>query len=441
MDSTRLRRLTTGMSRNVYVVGAVSLFTDMASEMIAPLRIVFLVSVLGISVPVAGLFEGLAESTASLLKIVSGRLADRVQHRKPLIVVGYTLSNIAKPLLALATTWPHVLAIMLVDRIGKGIRGSPRDALLADATPPGYRGKVFGFHRAMDTFGAALGPAFALLLLTRSPQDLHQVPPFFERLIAWHGLSQLLEDLHDTDRALRHVFGWTALPGTVAILVVIFFLRESPRGLAAHVHAPTSPLARVSTHALGAPFWFSTGVATLFALGNASDAFFFLRAVTLDAWLEALPAMYLGYNLIYAVLATPLGVLSDRWGRIPVLIGGFLAFAIVYGGWAVATSGWQTWLLFLIYGVYAAATEGVAKALVVDLVPRTQRGTALGWFNGLTGVAALPANMLAGWVWVTYGPSATFTLSALLATAAAFLLLAWYRGFLPVVAPRSFHAA
>jgi len=182
-----------------------------------------------------------------------------------------------------------------------------------------------------------------------------------------------------------------------------------------------------SLSSLGAPFWRFTGISTLFALGNSSDAFLFLRTINVDYWLEGVPLAYFGYNVVFALLATPLGALSDRLGRVPVLVAGYGAFSLVYLGWAAASDPWHAYALFLVYGIYAAATDGVAKALVVDLVPKAQRGSALGWFNGLTGFAALPANVLAGWLWVRYGPSATFLAGALSALAATILLAAHER--------------
>lgn len=391
-----------GLTRNVFVLGAASCCTDIASEMLAPVRILFLVLVLGTPLPLAGLIEGVAESTASLLKIVAGRLAGRVAWRRPLILAGYGLSAGAKPLLALAGAWPAVLALVFLDRIGKGVRGSPRDALLADATAPAYRGKAFGLHRALDTAGGALGPLLTVLVLARN--------------------GQTLPDLLPDPAILRQVFAWSAPAGAAAVLVLLLFLRPAPAPPPA---APAVPGTRsgVAARALGAPFWRFTAIATLFALGNSSDAFLFLRTIGLERWLEAVPLIYCGYNLVYAALATPLGALSDRWGRAPVLLAGYAAFALVYAGWAVANQGWHTWALFLLYGVYAAATDGVGKALVVDLVPRAARGRALGWFNGLTGLAALPANLLAGVAWDRYGPGSTFALGAALAAAAFAALL------------------
>jgi len=382
-----------GITRNVVVLGLASLFTDISSEMIIPLRLLFLVQVLGTPLALAGLVEGMAEGITSILRLFSGRLADRALRRVPLVVAGVSLSNLVKPVLALVTSWPQALGVVLVDRAGKSIRGSPRDAIIADAATARYRGKAFGFHRGMDTLGAAIGPLLAIIILT----------------------------IHPT--GLREVFAWTAAPGLLAILVVILFLRlRAPAPAAQQAPAAARPVAG----ALGTRFWLFVVIATVFALGNSSDAFIFLRTEGLEESLAAVPLLYFGFNILYAALATPLGILSDRWGRLPVLLAGYAAFALVYLGWAGASQGWQAWWLFLVYAIYYAATEGVARAFVGDLVPRERRGTALGWFNGLTGMAAVPANVLGGWLWVQWGPVATFGFSAWAALVALGLLIAWW---------------
>jgi MFS family permease len=391
-----MRSPLSGLTRNVYVLGAVSLFTDISSEMIVPVRILFLVGVLNTPLALAGLIEGLAESATSVLKVISGQIADRASARKPLIVFGYTVSNLVKPLMALAGSWPVALGMILIDRAGKGARGSPRDAILADSTEQPYLGKAFGFHRAMDTLGAAIGPLLTFAILAFSQNDL------------------------------RQVFLWTAVPGILSVIVLVGFLREptvTRVNAQPGVTPATSP--RSSAASLGPRFWLFTAVATVFALGNSSDAFIFLRTEGLEHSLEAVPLVYFGYNLVYALLATPLGSLSDRWGRLPVLVAGYTAFGLVYAGWAAANQPWHAYALFLLYGIYAAATEGIGRAMVADVVPRARRGTALGWFNGMTGLAALPANLLGGWLWSTVGPSATFALGAWLALVAAALLVAW----------------
>jgi MFS family permease len=399
-------RFMAGISRNVLVLGLVSFFTDVSSEMIVPVRILFMVLVLYTPLPLAGLIEGVAESTASILKIVSGRMANRVSTRKPLILAGYGVSNVAKPLLALISSWPLALGLIFLDRVGKGVRGSPRDAMMADSTPKQYMGKAFGFHRSMDTFGAAVGPLFTYVILLFTSGDL------------------------------RAVFAWTALPGILAIVVMVLFLRERKRPATAKPdEAPpaevevaptkTEEKVRVRASALGTRFWLFTIISTVFALGNSSDAFIFLRSASLEQSIILVPIMYFAYNFIYALLATPLGALSDRLGRLPVLMSGYAAFALVYVGWALATQAWNAWALFLVYGVYAAATEGVAKAFVTDLVPKASRGSAMGWFNGMIGLAALPANIISGWLWSIAGPSATFTFGAWTAGVAMALTIVW----------------
>jgi MFS family permease len=411
------RRWLAGITRVVLVLGLVSLLTDVASEMVVPLRLLFLVQVLGTPLIAAGLIEGVAEGATSFLRIASGQLADRMPSRRGLVVWGYGLSNLARPLLALATSWPIALGLVLLDRGGKAVRVSPRDAMLADAAPPEQRGKVFGFHRGADTLGAAIGPLLALAALAAS------------------------------GGRLRAVFAWTLVPGSLAVLVALLFLRD-PRGVPQTPLAPpegrdelgarplVSPLPvgegsgvrspyGLGMRSLGMPFWLFTAAATCFALGNSSDAFLFLRAEGLEASLAAVPLLYFVFNLVYALLATPLGALSDRWGRLPLLMAGYGAFTLVYLGWTRARAGWVVWTLFLVYAVYYAATEGVARAFVADLVPRERRGTALGWFNGLTGVAALPANLLGAWLWSQWGPGATFALGAWLGAVALGLLIAW----------------
>jgi MFS family permease len=381
----------------VYVLGASSLFTDIASEMIVPLRLIFLVQTLGTPLALAGLIEGLAESATSLLKIWAGRLADQTRSRRGLVTWGYGISAAAKPLLALVPSWLPALALVLVDRAGKAVRVSPRDAMIADATPEPIRGRAFGLHRSADTLGAAVGPLLALLIL------------------------------NTTGGNLRAVFGWTLIPGALAVAIALLFLRA--RRTRQTVEISETAAASAATGArggFGARFWLFAALATCFALGNSSDAFLFLRTEGLESSLVAVPLVYFAFNLVYALLATPLGSLSDRWGRLPVLAGGYLAFTLVYTGWTQATNTAQVWALFLLYGAYYAATEGVARAFVADLIPPARRGAALGWYNGLTGAAALPANIVGAWLWGQFGPGATFAMGAWLGAISFGLLLAWW---------------
>lgn len=414
-------KLMTGISRNVIILGIVSFFTDISSEMIVPIRILFFVLVLRTPLAVAGLIEGIAESTASLLKIVAGRLSDRPSRRWPLILFGYGVANGAKPFLAFVTTWPSALFLVFLDRVGKGVRGSPRDAMMADSTPRQFMGKAFGFHRSMDTLGAAVGPVLTYLILLLSSGDL------------------------------RAVFLWTAVPGVLSVLAIFLLPREkaAKSDTAAATPMPTEaaetkksiPKRSFRASELGSRFWMFTAISAIFALGNSSDAFIFLRTAELESSVLVVPLIYFLYNIVYAILATPLGALSDKWGRIPVLLTGYGAFALVYVGWAFATQGWQAWALFALYGVYAAATEGVAKAFVTDLVPKEARGTALGWFNGMIGFAALPANVIGGWLWGVASSPATFMFGAWMSTIALALILAWLpwlrRKPEPAVAPEA----
>jgi MFS family permease len=407
-----LARALAGISRNVVVLGMVSFFTDVSSEMIIPVRILFLVLVLRTPLPLAGLIEGVAESTASLLKIFSGRLADRPSRRRPLIIFGYGVSNTVKPLLSLVYAWQPALLLIFLDRVGKGVRGSPRDAMMADSTERRYMGKAFGFHRSMDTLGAAVGPllAFAILLLTSGD--------------------------------IRAVFAWTIVPGVLSILVLLLFLRDrkpkaQPEQAVVEGKKEVIPRPTFKASQLGTPFWMFTAISTIFAIGNSSDAFIFLKTAGLESSIAAVPLIYFLYNLVYALLATPLGALSDRWGRIPVLVTGYGAFALVYLGWAYANAGWNAWVLFVVYGVYAAATEGVAKAFVTDMVPKEARGTAMGWFNGMVGFSALPANLVGGWLWAVASSTATFLFGALMSGIALALVIAW----LPWLRPKPKPAA
>jgi MFS family permease len=391
-----------GITGTVVILGVISLLTDMSSEMIMPLRLIFLVQVLGTPLTLAGLIEGIAEGATSILKVVSGRLADRFPDRRQLVIGGYTVSNLAKPLLALVTQWPIALGLVLIERTGKAVRGSPRDAMIADAVEPEVRGKAFGFHRSFDTLGAAIGPLIAILLLTLNGNNL------------------------------RSVFAWTIVPGLFCIFFCIFYLRDPRATAKARRHenkaaAVATPQSAVKAwQGFGPRFWLFTAAATCFALGNSSDAFLFLRTEGIEASLIAVPLVYFAFNMIYALLATPLGALSDRFGRLPILALGYAAFTLVYLGWTHASANWHVWLLFAVYGVYYAATEGVAKAFVTDLVPQARRGTAMGWYNGLTGMAALPANVVAAWLWSQFGPGAAFGLGAWLGALALGLLCAWW---------------
>ncbi len=375
---------------NVIALGAVSLLTDASSEMIYPLLPFFLTRVLGAGPAFVGLIEGIAESTASLLKLASGWASDRWRRRKGLVLGGYALSSCARPLVAVATAPWHVLAIRFVDRVGKGVRTSPRDALLADSTDPDHLGRAFGFQRAMDHLGAAIGPLVASGLL--------------------YGLGW----------DLRAVFWAAAAPALASILVLGAGVTEVPPRPRPPAGALEPALRAASP--LPHPFRRYLLVVVLFTLGNSSDAFLLLRAQEAGVAAVALPVLWAAFHVVKSATSTPLGGLSDRWGRRRVIRLGWFLYAAVYAGLAAAPGRLALWALVLAYGVYYGLTEGVERALVADLVPSAGRSTAYGWFHTAVGLAALPASLLAGALWQAFGSAWAFGFGAALALAAAALL-------------------
>jgi MFS family permease len=378
------------LSRNVKALAAVSLLTDVASEMIYPLLPLFITSVLGASAVTVGVIEGLAESTASMLKLASGWWSDRVRRRKPFVVAGYGLAAFVRPLMGLATAPWHVLVVRLSDRTGKGIRQSARDALLADSAHPSQRGRAFGFVRAGDNAGAVIGPLVAWLML-----QVGALP-------------------------LRSVFLWSTVPGLIAVVVLVAWVGEK------RLSAPVGAAAAApdfASRGLGAPFWRYLGILLVFTLGNCTDAFLLLRASMLGVTIAAIPILWAAFSFVKSAFSTPGGTLSDRIGRRPVIVAGWMVFAMVYLLFGRATSAWQAWALFMAYGVSLGLTEGVERALVADFVPEVRRGAAYGWYNFVIGIGALPASVVFGIVWVRVSPAAAFTMGASLAGAAAAALV------------------
>lgn len=378
---------------NVLALAAVSFLTDASSEIIAPLLPLFLVGTLGTSVRMVGLIEGAAEAVAALLKLASGWWSDRVARRKPLIVAGYSIASVVRPLVALAQSGSQVLAIRLVDRVGKGIRGAPRDALLAASVPVAQRGRAFGFHRAADHAGAVVGPLIALACL--------------------QGLGM----------PIRHVFWVAAVPGALAVLVALVFVRERRLAPAEPDTAARSTPAVASTTATKTPlpraFWSGLAPMVLFTLGNSTDAFLLLRASQLGVPTALIPLLWVVLHVVKSASSTPGGALSDRLGRRPLIVTGWGLYAAVYAGFALAETQWQAWVLFAVYGAVFGLTEGSEKALVADLVPATQRGTAFGWYHALLGVAALPASIVFGAVWDRWSSGTAFLMGATLALMAS----------------------
>jgi MFS family permease len=371
------------LPRTVLALGAVSLLTDLSSEMIYPLLPVFLSTVLGAGPLAIGAIEGAAESVAALLKLASGWWSDRLPRRKPLVIVGYGLASVVRPLIGLAQNVVHVLGVRLIDRAGKGIRGAPRDALIADAVDASQRGRAYGFHRAADHAGAVAGPLVAFALLT------------------WGGVS------------LRTVFLLAAIPASGAMIALIFGVRETKREVA-RAAGPT-----LDRTGLDRRFWAYLGVLMLFTLGNSTDALLILRANDLGVSAAVVPILWAVLHVVKSVASTPGGILSDRLGRRPLIIGGWLIYAAVYLGFAFASQTWHAWALFIVYGLYFGMTEGVEKALVADMVPAPVRGAAFGWYNLTIGAAALPASLLFGGLWQRYGAHAAFIMGASLALVAA----------------------
>lgn len=392
--------------RNIWALSLTSFLRDVASEMLVHLLPLFLANVLGASTALIGLIEGVAETTASLMKIYSGWLSDKLGKRKGLTVAGYGLAALATPLLLIARSWPVVLIYRFVDRLGKGVRTAPRDALIADSITPERRGVAFGLHRAADTGGAFIGLLLAMWLVWRSQLGQWQLTAATFRSIVW----------------------WALIPATLAVLVVALGVKEviKPRPVTA------SP-PRFTLRGLGHRYQRFLLVMILFTLGNSTDAFLVLRAQSAGASVVMVLGMIAGFNLVYTLLATPAGALSDKIDRRKVVIGGWALYALVYLGFAWANQSWQFWALYALYGIYYAMTEGVAKALVADFAPAEQRGTAYGVYNAAVGLTVLPASVIAGILWqglgpwAGLGPAAPFLFGSALALIAAMLLWRWVR--------------
>jgi MFS family permease len=375
-----------GVERNVFRLGIVSFFTDISTEMIYPLVPIFLTETLGAPRAILGAIEGLAESTTSMFRVVSGWLSDKMGKRKPFMLVGYSLSAVAKVLLAVAFHWPTVVFARVGDRLGKGLRTSPRDALIAQWTPLAVRGRGFGFHRAADTAGAVVGPLAALALLALIGENY------------------------------RPIFAIALAPAVLAVVVL--------RGVSDRAPTPQERGAqpRLQLRGFGSGYYVFLGVSLIFALGNSSDAFIILRARNLGLGVSEAVLAYALYNVVYALLSMPAGITSDRIGRRHVIASGFAIFAAVYFGFAIVDVGAYVWLLFAVYGIYMALTEGVGRALVADFVGAQWRGTALGLYQGAMGLMILLSSILAGVLWDQVGPAAPFFLGG--STAALAFLLA-----------------
>jgi MFS family permease len=395
------------LPRNVWVLTVVSFLTDVSSEMVVNLVPLFLASVLGVRTSIIGLIEGVAETTASLTKLYSGAISDRIGKRKGLTVLGYGLSTVSKPFLYFATTWQWVLGVRFADRMGKGIRTAPRDALMAGSVDEKQRGLAFGLHRAGDTAGAFVGLLIAAIVIWQTQTGVAQITqPTFQLIV------------------LISFF-----PALLAVLVLALGAREvaaaaHPREGAA---AKKSSVPVFSLAGLDSRFRFFLLSLILFTLGNSSDAFITLRGQERGLTVLQIMGMLLTFNAVYTIFAGPLGALSDRIGRRKLILGGWVLYGLIYLGFALAQTGWQIWALYGLYGLFYASTEGAAKALVADLVPDERRGQAYGMYNAAIGIVALPASLIAGllWqglgAWTGLGPAAPFVFGGLMALAAGLL--------------------
>jgi MFS family permease len=389
-----------GLSRPVWLLGWVSFFTDTASEMVYPLLPLFLTRVLGASPMSLGVIEGVAEGANSVLKIVSGRIADRTGEPKKLVLAGYGLSSLVRPLMGFVTAWPHVLALRFTDRVGKGVRTSPRDALLASFAPEKTRGRVYGFHRAMDHAGAVAGPLVATAFLYFYPENY------------------------------RALFMWTLVPGLIVIALILRLPNQKLTAVApADSSSSVAPRASrlppsVAPRASRLPrrFYVAMSVILLFALGNASDAFILLRLNNLGVAPVWIPLLWSGLHVVKMSSSVIGGALSDRFGRRTMIVLGYLWYAAIYAAFAWSSSLHAGVVIFLAYGLYFGLTEGVEKAWVADMAPADARGTAFGIYNAALGVGGLAASLIFGAIWTRVSPQAAFLTGASLALAASVLL-------------------
>lgn len=372
-------------------MGLVSLFNDMASEMIYPIVPIFLTTVLGAPLSIVGLIEGIAEATASIFKVVSGWLSDKFQKRKIFVSLGYSVSTISKVIIGLAHSWPLVLVGRFIDRFGKGVRTSPRDALIAESTQTGVRGRSFGLHRALDTAGAVFGPLLALLFI------------------------YLLKN------NLRPIFFIAFIPGVIGVIILILKVQEIRK------EKTGEEKAKLKWRDLDKPFKVFLLISVIFALGNSSDAFLILRAKNLGLTISLTILAYVLYNFTYAAFSLPAGIASDKAGPKKVLFYGFLLFSLVYLGFALVNHSFWLWLLFPVYGIYMAMTDGVGKAYISKLISPEKLGTAFGIYQTAIGLSAFFASFVAGLLWQYVSISAPFIYASAASLLAAFLFIGLLR--------------
>ena len=377
--------------KNIIYLGLVSFFSGLSQEMISPILPIFLTSSLGFNKEFVGLVSGLVVSVSSFFKIISGYISDKLRQRKWVIFTGYLLSAIARPLLGILNVGAHVIGLRFTDAVGKGVKDAPRDALVAESSPVKKTGRSFGLHRMLDTLGSVAGPLVVFVLLWLLANDVQKY---------------------------KKIFLLTAIPGFIALLIIIFFVREVPK----QKIIPKVTIDKQSIFGLGKNFYFLLFAILIFSLGNSTDAFLLLRAQNLGLSIIAIPIVYALFYLFYALLSYPLGILSDKTGKRPMIMFGWLVYIIVYLGFALANRGWQIWPLFIFYGLFYAATEGSGRALTADIVNPAHHGLAFGLYNAAIAITALPAGIFAGYLWEKYSPSATFHFGWITAVIAAIIL-------------------
>lgn len=385
-----------GLPPTVLALSFVSFLNDTSSDIIYPLLPAFLFLTLGATPFAIGLIEGFAESVASILKLFSGYLSDKFGNRKLPVFLGYSLAAVTRPFLAFVTSWPQVLVVRMTDRVGKGIRGAPRDALIAGSVEAERRGFAFGFNRAADHLGAVVGPIIAFILLTYIASDPE----------------------NPTAREFQQVFLFASIPVVLGLFIIVLFVREGKE--LSDLEDP-NPI-KFSLSEFDGDFKKFLGVIALFTLSNSTDAFLLLRAEQAGIAPAMLPLLWMVLHFSKVLSSLAGGTLSDRFGRKKMIVIGWVVYAAVYIGFAFIGAAWQAWMLFVIYGVYFGLTEGVEKALVADMVEAEKRGTAYGFYNLAYGITVFPASLLFGFLWSAFGAETAFAVSASISVIAAILL-------------------
>ncbi|WP_446898434.1 MFS transporter [Clostridium sp. LBM24168] len=379
-----------GIERNIFFTGITSFLTDTTTKMIYSIMPIFLMSICASKTEVS-LIEGIAESTASILKAVSGWWSDKIGKNKPFMVMGYSFTAILSPLFSIVTSPLQVLAIRFSERVGKGIRTAPRDSLVAASSSDSEKGKNFGFHKAMDNSGAILGPLFAFIILSAFPNDY------------------------------RKVFIFSALPGILGLLTIIFFVKETKKS------KDILP-ENISLKDFSTKYYMFLVIVFIFTLGNSTDALLLVKANDIGIQALFIPLVYLIFNSVSVIFAVPMGVLSDKFGRERLIIFGYLLYSIIYFNFGRTSNKILLILLFALYGIYSAATDGIQKALVSDLIDKNKRGTGLGIYNSLIGITLLPASLIAGILYDKINNSAPFYFGSAMALIAAILMFVFYKG-------------